>query len=142
MLISPRFLRQRIQVYDELCRAGYTELVVYMAQQIQQFRRLGKEFAMQHLGAEDEMLQTLQDLFASLPVEERLQCLTTEERLWGLSLEERLSGLSPKQRRRAFLHGLIGLTPEDRIKRLTCEEREHLLELVEQRLADLHSDPE
>jgi hypothetical protein len=37
MLISPRFLRQRIQVYDELYQAGYTELVVYMAQQIQQF---------------------------------------------------------------------------------------------------------
>jgi hypothetical protein len=88
MLISPRFLRERIQVYDELYQAGYTELVVYMAQQIQQFRSMGKEFAMQHLGAEDEMLQTLQDLLASLPVEERLVGMTLEDRLKGITPEE------------------------------------------------------
>jgi hypothetical protein len=115
-LFSPQFLRNRTQVYDDLCRAGYTELVVYVAQQIQQFRRLGKEFAMQHLGAEGEMLQTLQDLFASLPVEERLQYLTTEERLKGLPPEERLKGLSPEQLMQA----------------LSPEERERLKELLRQ----------
>ncbi len=96
-LISPEFLRNRVQVYDQLRQAGYTELVVFMAQQIQQFRRLGKEFAMQHLGSEDEMLQTLQDMYAALPVEERLQCLTTEERLKGLSPEDRLKGMTSEE---------------------------------------------
>src|SRR4029077_17819538 len=72
-LISPEFLRNRVQVYDQLRQAGYTELVVFMAQQIQQFRRLGKEFAMQHLGSEDEMHQVMRDLLASLPIEQRLE---------------------------------------------------------------------
>jgi hypothetical protein len=86
-----------VSIYDELHQAGYTELVVYMAQQIQQFERLGKEFAMQHFGSEDEMLQVLQDAFASMPLERRLQCLSTEERLKGLSPEERLKGLTPDE---------------------------------------------
>jgi hypothetical protein len=47
-LFSPRFLRQRVQTYDELHQAGYTELVVYMGQQIQQFRRQARQH---HLGA-------------------------------------------------------------------------------------------
>jgi hypothetical protein len=76
--------------------AGYTELVVYMAQQVEQFRRLGKEFAMQHLGAENEMLQTLKDMYSALPVEERLEYLTTEERLKGLSPEQVFEALSPE----------------------------------------------
>jgi hypothetical protein len=96
-LISPEFLRNRVQVYNLLRQAGYTELVVFMAQQIEQFRRLGKEFAMQHLGSEDEMLQTLKDMYAALPVEERLECLTTEERLKGLSPEDRLKGMTPEE---------------------------------------------
>jgi hypothetical protein len=99
-LISPEFLRNRMQVYDLLRQAGYTELVVFMAQQIEQFRRLGKEFAMQHLGSEDEMLQTLKDMYAALPVEERLQSLTTEERLAGLSPEQVFEALSPEARDR------------------------------------------
>jgi hypothetical protein len=54
----------------------------------QQFQHLGKEFAMQHLGSEDEMRQAIRDLFASVPVEQRLE---------GLSPEERLKGLTPEQ---------------------------------------------
>jgi len=52
---------------------------------------------MQHLGSEDEMLQALKDMYAALPVEERLQCLTTEERLKGLSPEDRLKGMTPEE---------------------------------------------
>jgi hypothetical protein len=108
-LLSPRFLRQGPQTYEELRRAGYTDLVVYMAQQIQQFQRLGREFAMQHLGTEEEMAQALRDLLASFPPEERLKGLEStqalrdliasmppEERLAGLSAEERLKGLAPE----------------------------------------------
>jgi hypothetical protein len=96
-LFSPRFLRQGVQTYEELREAGYTELVIYMAQQIQQFQRLGTEFAMQHLGTEDELFQVLRDLFAEMPVEQRLKMLSPEERLKGLTPEERLKGLSPEE---------------------------------------------
>ena len=71
---------------------------------------------MQHLGSEDEMVRTLQNIFASMPVKERLQCLSTEERLEGLSSEERLKGLPP----------------EERLKGLTPEELERLKQLVQQ----------
>src|ERR1700722_307487 len=89
-LISPLFLRQGAQTYEELRQAGYTELVVYMAQQIQQFQRLGKEFAMQHFGSEDEMRQAMRDILASVPPEELLEVLTPKKILRTLSTEERL----------------------------------------------------
>jgi hypothetical protein len=97
--------------------------VVYLAQQIQQFRLKGEEFAMQHLGSETEMRQALRevvasilreggltdperrDLLASLPAEERLRGLPAEERLRGLPAEERLRGLSPEEQ-------LAALSPE------------------------------
>jgi hypothetical protein len=109
-LLSPPFLQHGVEIYEELHRAGYTNLVVYMAQQIQQFRRKGKEFAMQHLGSEDEMAQALRDLLASLPPEELLAglersralrdlvaSLPPEERLEGLTPEQRLEGLAPAE---------------------------------------------
>jgi hypothetical protein len=80
-LLSPRFLRQGTQTYEELRQAGYTELVVYMAQQIQQFQRLGKEFAMQHLGSDTEMAQAMRELLASMPPEQRLEGLSPEQLL-------------------------------------------------------------
>jgi hypothetical protein len=94
-LLSPRFLRQGVQTYEELRRAGYTELVVYMAQQIQQFQRLGKKFAMQHLGSEDELVQVMRDLLISMP--QILQAVPAEERVEGLPPEERLKGLTPRE---------------------------------------------
>jgi hypothetical protein len=87
-LVSPKFLQDRVTTYDALRRGGYTELVVYLAQQINQFRLRGKEFAMQHLGSEDQMEQALRDFLATLPPEERLEGLSPEERLRGLSPEE------------------------------------------------------
>ncbi len=104
-LFSPKFLQDGVGTYDTLHRGGYTELVVYLAQQIHQFRLLGKEFAMQHLGSE-EMEQVLRDFLATLPPEERLEGLPPTERLKGLSAEERLEGLSPEER-------LRGLAPEE-----------------------------
>jgi hypothetical protein len=77
-----------------------------MAQQIQQFKRLGKEFAMQHLGSEDEMHQAMRDVLASMPVERRLEGLSAEQLWQALPPEERLKGLSPEER-------LQGLTPDE-----------------------------
>jgi hypothetical protein len=111
-LFSPTFLRDGVATYDALHRAGYTTLVVYLAQQIHQFRLLGKEFAMQHLGSE-EMRRVLRDILATLPPDERLEVLSPEERLRGLTPEERLKGLSPEER-------LQGLSAEEleRLRRL------------------------
>jgi hypothetical protein len=93
---SPRFLQESAATYDALQQGGYTELVTYLAQQIHQFRRLGKEFAMQHLGSE-ELQRVWRDILATMTPEERLDGLPARERLKGLSVEERLEGLSAKE---------------------------------------------
>jgi len=41
--------------------------------------------------------QSIAELLASLPAEERLKGLSVEERLQGLSVEERLQGLSAEE---------------------------------------------
>jgi hypothetical protein len=87
-LFSPTFLANRLATYDLLRQGGYTNVVVYLAQQIHQFRLRGKEFAMQHLGTEDELKQVLRDLLATMAPEERLEGLSPEERLRGLSPED------------------------------------------------------
>jgi hypothetical protein len=148
-LLSPRFLRQGQQTYEELHQAGYTELVVYMAQQIQQFQMKGMEFAMQHLHTEDEMAQAVRDLLASWPPEQRLAGLSPEQRLAGLSPEElaetvrelfasfppeeRLAGLAPEQRLAGLSpeERLAGLSPEQRLAGLSPEEREQLKDLLQ-----------
>jgi hypothetical protein len=99
-LISPWFLKKPGATYDILHRAGYAQLVVYLAQQIHQFRLQGTEFAMQHLGAEDELKQVLRDLLATMSPQERLEGLSPKERLEGLSPEELLGGLTPEARER------------------------------------------
>jgi hypothetical protein len=96
-LFSPRFLEDRVTTYDTLRAGGYIELVVYLAQQVHQFRRQGKEFAMQHLGADQELVKVMRDIWESMSPEERKVVfrLSPQERLEGLSLEERLEGLTP-----------------------------------------------
>jgi hypothetical protein len=74
-----------------LQQGGYTQLVVYLAQQKEQFRLRGEEFAMQHLGAEEELNEVLQRIVATMSPQERLQ---------GLSEEEVLQGLTPEQQDR------------------------------------------
>jgi hypothetical protein len=102
-LFSPRFLQDAAGTYVALQQGGYTEMVTYLAQQIHLFRRLGKEFAMQHLGS-DELQRVWRDILADTPPEERLEGLSAEDRLKGLSAEERLKGLSVEER----LRGLSG----------------------------------
>jgi hypothetical protein len=112
-LVSPQFLANGVATYELLRQGGYTNLVVYLAQQITQFRVLGKEFAMQHLGAEDELKQVFRDIVASMTPEERLQGLSEEEILAHTSIDKLLARIPLEQR-------LRGLTPEelDRLRRL------------------------
>jgi hypothetical protein len=79
----------RVATYELLNQAGYTTMVAYLAQQIHQFRLLGKEFAMQHLGTEDELKKVMHDILPLFSPEERLEGLSPEERLRGLSAAER-----------------------------------------------------
>jgi hypothetical protein len=100
-LFSPQFLQDRLGTYETLRQGGYTNLVVYLAQQIHPFRLLGTEFVMQHLGSETEMQQAWRDLLATL---------TPEERLEGLSPEELLRGLTPERVER--LRQLLQIQPK------------------------------
>ncbi len=77
-LFSPRFLKDAVRTYDALRQSGYTEMVIYLAQQIHLFHRLGTEFAMQHLGSE-ELERVWRDILANTPAEERLAGLTLED---------------------------------------------------------------
>jgi hypothetical protein len=61
---------------------------VYLAQQVHQFRLRGEEFAMQHLGTEDELKHVLREILATMSPKERLE---------GLSEEDILRGLTPEQ---------------------------------------------
>ncbi len=118
-LVSREFLRHRDRIIEQLTRTGHMALLWYMLQQVQQFRSLGEDFAMQHkdseyLGeVEEELLTTV---LAGLPPEDRLRGLAPEERLRGLAPEERLRGLAPEER-------LRGLAPEERLRGLAPEER-------------------
>ena len=132
-VVSPRFRQDGENTYDMLSQGGYDKMVKYMGQQIKQFRLLGKEFAMQHLGAEDEMQQAWRDFLASLSLEERLEGLSPEERrdfLASLPPEERrdlLASLPPEE-----LHDfLASLPPEERLEGLPAEKRVEGLSLEE-----------
>jgi hypothetical protein len=63
--------------------------------------------------------QTIDELLASLPAEERLKGLPAEERLKGLPAEERLKGLSAEER-------FKGLSTEEVLRALPPEVREAL----------------
>ena len=70
-----------------MTRAGHVALLYYMLQQVQQFRSLGEDFAMQHkdseyLGEVEEELQTA--VLEAIPAEKRPRGLLPEERLRGL----------------------------------------------------------
>jgi hypothetical protein len=142
-LFSPWILRDRLRTYDSLRQGGYADMMVYVAQQIRQFQSLGKDFAMQHLGAEDQMPQVLRDFLASLSLEERLV---------GISPKELLQGLSPDQLQQAWRNLLVsrspeerleGLSPEERLRGLSPEELERLRQLLQaQAKADKPSRPE
>jgi hypothetical protein len=102
-VFSPRLLDEPSAVSQELRREGCEQLVVYVTQQIQQFRVQGETFAMQHLESTSEM-ERIYDAFAASLTEEEiaklLARLPLEKRLEGISPEERLEGLSPEERER------------------------------------------
>jgi hypothetical protein len=97
-LVSQRLLYQGSRTYDEMQEAGYRDVAVYVLQQIQQFQRQGKEFAMQHLGAPTEMDQIMLELAQGWSAEFLDKVLPVEKRLKGLTLEQRLTGLTPEER--------------------------------------------
>jgi hypothetical protein len=106
-----------------LTRAGYGTLLWYTLQQIEQFRRLGKEFAMQHAGTE-YMGEVEEELQMAV-----LETIPAEERLRGLPAEERLRGLSPEEILRRF-------TPEELAGGLSDEQAARLRDLLERRRSE------
>jgi hypothetical protein len=138
-----------VSAYDLLRQAGYTNLVVYLTQQIQQFHMRGEEFAMQHLGTEDELKQVLREIVATMSREERLHLLSEDE--WKQSLPEIVATLSLRERLeersadvlKPVLRKIVttmppeerleGLSAEERLKGLTPEQLEQLRQLLEQR---------
>jgi hypothetical protein len=104
-----------LATYQLLRQGGYTELVVYLAQQIQQFRLRGEEFAMQHLGTEDELKRIAREIAATMSPEERRELLSDEE--WKQAMPERLGLLSD----------------EELVQALSPERLEHVRRLLEQR---------
>jgi hypothetical protein len=96
-LVSRVFLRDRERIIQQLTDTGHLDLLCYMLQQVEQFRRLGEAFAMQHkdvkyMGEVEEDL--LMSVLESIPLEKRVRGLSPEERLSGLRPEERLRGVS------------------------------------------------
>ena len=133
-LFSPQFLSQGPQTYAQLRQGGYTELVVYLAQQIQQFQQKGAEFAMQHLGTEDEMEQALRNLVASLPLEQRVTdqdlynlvaSLPLEQRVTDQDLYNLVASLPLEQRvtDQDLCELVASLPPETRLAGLSPKER-------------------
>jgi hypothetical protein len=96
-LVSPQLLEKQSVVYDDLQGAGYDDLMQYVVQQVVQFRSQGKEFAMQHLGADNEMLQVWKDILKKLPADDLLEMLTVEDRLKGLPAEDLVRGMEPAE---------------------------------------------
>ena len=115
-LVSRVFLGEHERIISELRNTGHGALLAYVLQQIQQFRRLGEDFAMQHtetqylVPLEEELLTAVLQV---APVEKRLEGLSPEERgdVQGLSPEDRLRGLSADELA-AGLTEVAGLTEE------------------------------
>ena len=119
-LVSRVILNDHERILEQLSRTGHGLLLCYMLQQIEQFRNLGEDFAMQHtdteyMGELEEELQTA--VLEAIPVEKRLR---------GLPAEERLRGLSPEEVLRRF-------TPEEVAGGLSDEQAARLRELLELR---------
>lgn len=156
-LFSPTFLQDRLATYRVLRDGGYTELVVYLAQQVQQFHSLGEEFAMQHLGTEDELITVLRDMWKAMPPKERAKMFDPEEvkqfgareelvpvlrDMWkAMTPELRLRILDPEEMKqlrtekegKQSLHDLIThLSPEELLRDLNPQQLERLRQLLQQ----------
>jgi hypothetical protein len=96
-LVSRVFLRAPERIIEQLTHTGHVDLLCYMWQQVQQFRKFGKGFAMQHKDSEylDEVEAELRTaVLEAIPPEERLRGLLPEERLRGLPPNQRMRGVS------------------------------------------------
>ena len=99
-LVSRVFLRDRERIIDQLTHTGHLDLLCYMLQQVQQFRKFGEDFAMQHKDSEylDEVEAELRTaVLEAMPPEERLRGLPPNERLRGVSFEELVFDLNEDQ---------------------------------------------
>ncbi len=113
-VVSRRFLNDHSTVFEFLRNGGYNDLMAYMGCQIVQFKTLGKDFAMQHLGMDQEFRNAFSALLKKLPPEDLLEALTDDQRLQGLSPEKRLKGLPV----------------EDRVKDLNPDELDRLRKML------------
>lgn len=99
-VFSPQLLRDAPAISQQLRREGHAQLVVYVTQQIEQFRQQGEEFAMHHLGSDEELDKVRRGLWSTVPLEERLEGVTPEQLLERLTPEQFVEGLRPEQRER------------------------------------------
>jgi hypothetical protein len=92
-VVSRVFLQQGKSIMDVVRGLGSDPILLYAIQQIEQFKRLGGDFMVQHTHTPemDQEYAALKEAF--------VRSLSLEERLADLSLEERLAGLSAEQRR-------------------------------------------
>ena len=98
-LVSRVFLEEHERIIGELRATGHDLLLCYVLQQVARFRKMGKEFAMQHAGTEylDEVEEELQTIMDGMPVENRLRGLPADEVLRRFTPEELAEGLSEEQ---------------------------------------------
>ena len=98
-LVSRVFLEEHERIIGELRATGHDLLLCYVLQQVARFRKMGKEFAMQHAGTEylDEVEEELQTIMDGMPVENRLRGLPTEEVLRRYTPEEILRRFTPEE---------------------------------------------
>jgi hypothetical protein len=139
-LVSRVFLKDRERIMEQLTRTGHMALLYYMLQQVQQFRSLGEDFAMQHkdseyLGeVEEELMSTVLE---AIPAEKRLRGLSAEEVLRRFTPEEVLRRFTPEEVLRRFTpeERVHGLTPEELSAGLSEEQAARLRELLERKRA-------
>lgn len=143
-LVSRVFLTSRERIIEQLTRTGHAALLYYMLQQVQQFRSLGEDFAMQHkdseyLGqVEEELLTTVLE---AVPVEKRFRGLSPEDEEKLLTMippEKRFRGLSPEDQEKLLTmipaeKRLRGLSPEEVAAGLSEEQAAKLRELLDRR---------
>jgi hypothetical protein len=98
-LMSRVFLTEHERIIETLRQTGHELLLCYVLQQVARFRKMGKEFAMQHAGTEylDEVEDELQAILDGMPVENRLRGLAADEVVRRFTPEELADGLSDEQ---------------------------------------------
>jgi len=111
--------------FVESLKLEHAEMLYYVMQQIEQFRKQMPEFEVQHMT--ENMNQTFEELEASvlnaIPVDKVLKRIPSEEVMKRYSAEERLRGVSPEER-------LRGVSPEERLRGLGEEELNRMRKLL------------